>query len=67
MMFYKRHLFYFDLRIFTFLFLVLVCLMMAGISEDCMAWPIINGITICTSVNNQYSPKIISDGLASYE
>ena len=41
--------------------LVLLLLIFIG-SPFLFAWPVINGIAICTATNIQASPKLVSDG-----
>ena len=59
----SRHLFSGNnISLFFIPVLVMVVLMMGGFTSNIMAWPVENGIPICTAGYNQADPTIISDG-----
>ena len=51
-----------NFSIFFIPVLVMVVLMMGGLTKNTMAWPVENGIAICTEGEGQWRPNIVSDG-----
>ncbi len=41
---------------------ILIGLILSSFSSISFAWPVVNGIAICTAANNQDNPQIVSDG-----